>query len=61
MHTDDHDDLPPAATLMSVDTIKYHLNGPQPDNVDTVDMCGRPENLNPYTPFLYEDDFDLVL
>ena len=61
MHTDDPDDHPPAGTPISVDTNEYHLDGPQPDNVDTVDMRRRSEYLNPYTPFLYEDEFDFAL
>ena len=61
MHTDDPDDLPPAGTPISVDTIEYHLDGPQPDNIDTVDMRRRSEYLNPYTPSLDEDEFDFAL
>ena len=61
IHTDDPDDLPPAGTPISVDTIEYHLDGPQPDNVDTLDMRRRFEYLNPYTPFLDEDEFDFAL
>ena len=61
MHTDDPDDLPPAGTPISVNTIKYHPDGPQPDNVDIVDMRRRSEYLNAYTPFLDEDELDFAL
>ena len=61
MHTDDPGNLPPASTPISIDTIEYHPDGPQPDNIDQVDMHRQSEYLNSYTAFLDEDEFNFVL
>ena len=41
MYTDDPDDLLPASILISVHAIEYRPDGPQPDNIDTVNMHRR--------------------
>ena len=58
----DIDDGPPVGTLILVDKIKSHENGPQPmhNNVD-IEVGRRWLSCrNPYTPFLDVDKFEFV-
>ena len=59
MYEIDIDDILPAGTLILIDRIEYHPDGPQPtdDSVD-ANTLRRSRFSNPYTPFLDEHELE---